>query len=269
LTGAVVDFYPATNYQAMKKLTKMCTGFTPLKIGSVMFLMLISANRMNVSAQPGLTFYLEAGKNILSHELHLRSAIFGKYKSGKNQLEAGFQSNLMNGNNIFLSGFSLNGSRSFKIINMPFELHGFWLWTASSNILQETNYGLFISLKEKHFNLQLGTNCRSYSFRSKAIVQFNINEGEAKIHENFNLMYSLGFNLRHPESKWNAGLTVTNIDYFLINQETNPYFNLHGVYRVSSPVCLFTEAWYKNTGVLNMSSNYFGFVIRGGVIWNF
>ena len=253
----------------MKTLTKTRTRISQLKIAGVLFILLISESRMDVSAQPALTFYTEAGKNILSHELHLKSAILGKYKSGKNQLETGFQSNLMNGNNIILSGFSLNGSRSFKIINLPLELHGFWLWTASSDILQETNYGLFISLQQKHFDLQLGTNCRSYSFRAKAMEKFNIKESNSKIHENFNLMYSFGFNLKRPESRWNAGLTVTNIDYFLINQETNPYFNLHGVYRVSSPVCLFAEAWYKNAGLLNMSSNYFGFVIRGGIKWNF
>jgi hypothetical protein len=82
-------------------------------------------------------------------------------------------------------------------------------------------------------------------------------------------MYSISYNIRTEVSRWNTGITVTNTDYFLINQETNPYMNIHGSFRASSPVCLFSEVWYKNAGLLNMSPNYFGFAIRGGIEWNF
>jgi hypothetical protein len=253
----------------MKKLTDICSKNPKLKTSGVLFILFITITGMNMAAQPGLTIYADGGKNIISDGMFIRSALLGNYKSGKNQMTAGLQTNLINGNNIVLSGFCINASREFKIKNTLLALNGFWLWTASSELLQETNYGCFISMKQKHFEWQLGTNLRTYSFRSRAMAEFPIEEGDSKIHENFNLMYSFSYNLKPSDHRWNTGLTVTNIDYFLINQETNPYINLHGSYRISSPVSLFAEAWYKNAGSLNMSTNYIGFVIRGGIKWNF
>ncbi len=240
-----------------------------MKISGALILLFITITGMNLAAQPGLTLYGDAGKNTISDALFIRSALVGHYRSGKNQLEAGFQTNLYNGNKIVLSGYRINGSHEFKVKNTLLELKGFWLWTASSELLQETNFGFYISMKQKHFEMQLGTNFRTYSFRRKAMEGYPIAEGDSKIYEKFNLMYSFSYNLKPRDSRWNTGLTVTNTDYFLINQETNPYVNLHGSYKVSSPVCLFAEAWYKNAGSFNMSTNYFGFVIRGGVKWNF
>jgi hypothetical protein len=253
----------------MKNLIKICAKISLVKISGVLIIFSITITAMKLDAQPGLTLYSDAGKNTITDGLFIRSALIGHFRSGKNQIETGLQTNLYNGNKIVLSGYCINGSHEFRINNTLLELKLFWLWTASSNILQETNYGSSISMKLKHFEMQMGTNFRTYGFRRMAIEEYNIGKDATKIHENFNLMYSFSYNLKSLDSRWNTGITLTNTDYFLINQETNPYLNLHGSYRFSSPVCLFTEIWYKNTGSLNMSTNYFGFVIRGGVKWNF
>ena len=247
----------------------MSNGIDILKISGVLLILFATATGHYLSAQPGFDIYMETGKNTISDGLFIRSAYFGNYRSGKFGLEAGLQTNLANGNNIVLSGYWINGSREFKIENTVLEFNVFWLWTASSEILKENNYGCLLSIYQKHFEIRTGTNFRTYSFRTKAIGQYKIKEESTNIHENFNLMYSFCFNLKPSDHKWNAGVAVTNIDCFLINQETNPYINLHGSYKVSSPVCLFAEAWYKNAGSLNMSTNYFGFIIRGGIRWNF
>jgi hypothetical protein len=253
----------------MKDLTKMSTGQCPLKISAVLFILLITVNRMDMSAQTGLTSFTDVGENTTSDGLFIRSALLGYLRSGKNKLEAGFRTNLINSNNIVLSGYCIKGSRQFRIKNTLLELNGFWLWTASSEILQETNYGCFISMRQNHFEMQIGTNFRTYGFRKIAIGEYNIDRDATKIHENFNLMYSFSYNLKTLDSRWNTGLTLSNSDYFLINQESNPYINLHGTYKISSHVTLFAEVWYKNSGSLNMSTNYFGFVMRGGIKWNF
>jgi hypothetical protein len=224
---------------------------------------------MNVAAQPVLTIYSDAGKNTVSDGLLIRSAFLGNYRFRNYQLKAGLQTNLINGNDNTLSGYRIDCSKEFKIKNTLLELNGFRLWTASSGILQEINYGGLIAMKTRHFDMQIGTNFRTYSFRREAIEYYKIGNDATKIHENFNLIYSFGYNLKPSDHRWNAGLTVTNMDYFLINQETNPYVNLNGYYKIRSPVCLFAEAWYKNTGAFNLSSNYFGFLIRGGIVWNF
>jgi hypothetical protein len=251
----------------MKHLTNKSNRKYSLKISGVLFILFITINRMNVSAQTGLTIYGDALKNIISEKSGIRSAVLGTFKYGRNQLDAGFQTNLINRNNTLLSGFYVNGSREFKIRNIPFTLNGFWLWIAPSQILKETDYGCSILMKQDHFEVKVGTNFRTYSFRKQAIDDYDINKEASKLHENFNLLYSFSYNLRPKASRWNTGLSITNSDYFLINQETNPYMNVHFSYKVSSPVCLFAEAWYKTAGAINMSINYFGYTLRVGMIW--
>ena len=47
-------------------------------------------------------------------------------------------------------------------------------------------------------------------------------------------MYSFSYFLKPTDENWNVGLSVTNIDHFVINQETNPVMNLCGLYNASS-----------------------------------
>ncbi len=251
----------------MKNLVPMSSQGHSHKITGVLIIILIII-RVNVVAQPGLTIYADVARNSVSDGMFIKSAFLGQYISGNYKLNAGLQTNLLNGNNITLSGYRIDGSREFKIKNTLLGIHGFWLWTSASRLLQETNYGFVISMNSNHFDLRIGTNSRTYSFRRKALKDYEIGKDALKIHENFNLLYSFGYNIKPSDYKWNAGVTLTNIDHFMINQETNPYVNLKGYYKLSTQVCLFAEGWYKNAGVTNICSNYFGFVIRGGVQWN-
>jgi hypothetical protein len=251
----------------MKIITEMSTGMIPQKISGVLIILFLTIKGMNILAQPALTVYADVSKNVLSDAATLRSVIIGSYSLGNYQVNAALRTNLVNGNNTVLSGYAINGTREFRIKNFPFSINGFWLWIAPSEILKESDYGCFISMKQKHIEMKIGTSFRTYGFRNKAIDDYELEKSETKIHENFNLIYSFAYNLRPSNSRWNTGVTLTNIDYFLINQETNPYLNLHFSCRVNSPVKLFAEAWYKNAGFLNMSSNYFGYAIKIGLIW--
>lgn len=253
----------------MKNLINMFSERYFLKISGVLLILVFMTGRINVEAQHVLTIYSDFAKNSVSDGLFIKSAFIGNYGLGNYQLKAALQTNLINDNNIILSGYRIDGSREFKFKNTLIEMNGFGLWTVYSDILKETNFGYLMAMKTKHFNVQVGTNFRTYSFRRDAIEKLEIENVATKIHENFNLMYSFGYNIKPANHKWNTGLTVTNIDYFIINQETNPYVNLKGFFKVSSTVRLFAEVWYKTAGALNMSSNYFGFLIRGGIVWNF
>jgi hypothetical protein len=265
----LLNFYFTIKYKKMKNLNNQCFKSHPRKISGVIVLFILMLNLMNGSAQPVLTIYGDARKNICSDDLLIRSALLGNYSFGNYHLKAGLQTNLIKDNNIFFSGYRFDGSRDFKIKNILLELNGFGLWTAASEILQEINYGCYIEMTTRHFEIQLGTNFRTYSFRNKAFRMYEIENVETKIHENFNLMYSFSYYLKPLNHKWNAGITLTNTDYFMINQETNPYVNLKGYFKIIKPVCLFAEAWYKDAGILNLNVNYFGFLIRGGIVWNF
>jgi hypothetical protein len=61
---------------------------------------------------------------------------------------------------------------------------------------------------------------------------------------------------------------ITNIDEFLLNQETNPNFFLKVNYRINKHISTFIEGRYKSAGSLNASVHYFGYFIRTGIKWN-
>lgn len=218
-------------------------------------------------AQTGVTGYMDLGSNNVSDGFFVKSALLAQYQFGKNSIEAGLQLDLKSNNERVFSGYSLRYSRLLQIKKFPFEVHGFFLRTLFSDLLRETNWGVVLDMKHNHFTMQLGTEFRSFAFTPKAIDAYGYQEDE-RIRENWNLVYSFGYHLKPVDYQWNVGLYVTNIDHFVINQETNPVLSLRGRYRVSLPLDLFMEAWYKSAGAFNLSVNYFGFFFRTGIAWD-
>ncbi len=218
-------------------------------------------------AQPGLSIYTDAGRNNVSHGVFINSAILGHYKYGKNKVSAGFLADLKNYNNGF-SGFTLNASRFVSIKDNLIELKAFYTRTYPTAIFAESNWGILLQINHKRFEAAVGSNFRTYSFSQQAVDEYNISKNNSKVHEIFNLMYRLSYYVKPTDNNWNVCLSITNIDYFVINQETNPVLNLSGMYKISSPVSLYFQAWYKCSGVTNLELNHFGYFFRAGIIWD-
>jgi hypothetical protein len=168
-----------------------------------------------------------------------------------------------------LSGYNVNASREQSFRGCLLHLQGFYTWTSNSEILRETNWGALLEMKHKRFNVAVGTNFRTYAFKAGAIDDYGIKGDAGKFHENFNMMYSLGYNIKPTDDLWNAGIAITNFDSFTIEQGVNPALCLRGLYKPGSQICLYAEARYLTAGFLNMSMNYFGFLIKTGISWNF
>ena len=195
----------------------------------------------------------------------LETAGLGAYQKGKFNIEGGVQFDLRNYNNKIFTGSKIIAGREFVIKELPFEAQGLLMYNPFSKLLYEMNWGVLFKTQGEHFFYKLGTNFRSYHI-PKSISDDNL-DGNNKLEENWNLMYLIGYNLKPIEHKWNVGVSVTNIDHFIINQETNPVFYLHGKYQVSKPLTLFGESWYKSAGAFNISVNHFGFFFRTGLVW--
>jgi hypothetical protein len=60
---------------------------------------------------------------------------------------------------------------------------------------------------------------------------------------------------------------VTNFDYFLVQQETNPMVRLTGHFRISDAAKIQSSLWYQGAGMLNIHANHYGFYFRTGVVW--
>ncbi len=234
---------------------------------TVTILLLIACT--DLTAQPGLRIYADAGKNNASDGLFIKSAALANYRFGMNRIETGFQINIKNGGNSLLSGYNVNVSREQSFRGCLFQLQGFYTWTSNSEILRETNWGALLEMKHKRFEMAVGTNFRTYAFKAGAIDDYGITGDAVKFHENFNMMYSLGYNIKPTDDVWNAGIRITNFDSFTIEQGVNPALCLRGLYKPDSQISLFAEARYLTAGFLNMSMNYFGFLIKTGISWNF
>ncbi len=215
--------------------------------------------------QSGL--YTDVGMNNVSEGLFIRMAGNAACQFGKNNLEAGFQTDLYGNREVFLSGYGLRASREVTVRSIPFDLAGFIIITPFSDILRETNRGLTAGMHRDQFFFSLGTNFRTYAYNKKAIDLYGL-EGNTRLHEKWNLMYTVRYCLKPADHLWNLSLTVTNTDHFMIHQETNPMLQLKGAYSSDPRFRLFLEAWYQQAGLFNINIHYFGFFIRPGIIWH-
>jgi hypothetical protein len=276
-TGPDIEFHCLKKIKTMKNTSENKTTNEPENIRfmysvrnfriTVTFLSLIVC--ADLTAQPGIRFYADAGKNNVSDGLFITSSAFGSYEFGKNRVEAGIQLDLKSNDHPLFSGYTVNASREQLIKGSLLSLQGFCTWTNYSEILRETNCGALFSMRHKRFELAVGTNFRTYAFNAGAVKEYDIDKAAVRFHENFNLMYSLSYYVKPTDDNWNAGLSVTNFDSFVINQGVNPALRLRGLYKPGSQVCLYAEAWYFTAGLLNMSMNHFGLLFKTGLSWNF
>lgn len=220
----------------------------------------------NVTGQIQLSTFMDAGKNNVSDGAYVQTSVWGRYKIRKTGLQVGSQYDLRSPCKNVFTGITANVTQQLSIREVPFEIGGFFLYNLFSEVVHESNWGVLAAIERNHFTVKLGTDFRTYSITPAASKDYNI-ETDKKIHEYCNLIYLIGYNLKPLDSRWNVGISVTDIDLFLINQSTNPMFYLNGKYDVISKLTLILESWYKSAGMFNISANYFGFFIRTGLIW--
>lgn len=231
----------------------------------LIFFLLVAA--FNLNAQLQFSSYLDGGENNVSDGFFLKTGVLSNYNLGKSNLYGGMQFDLKTRNENVLSGIFLKADYELSIRKFPFTVEGLFFYNLFSETVHESNWALSVKKESKHFKYQFGTHFRTYMLTQNANSEYNI-EDEEKIHENWNLIYLLQYNLKPIENDWNIGISITNIDHFLITQETNPLFYVHGNYKISKPLSLYAEAWLKRSGMLNISVHSFGYLIRTGIIWN-
>lgn len=211
--------------------------------------------------------FTDVGTKNVTHGLFIKSSAIGSYKFGRNLIESGLLMNVRSNNQRLFPGIRILASREALNRKKPVELQGFLLQNTSSDILTETNYGALFHIKRKYYDFALGTNFRTYAFTRRAIDTYEIQNNAVRFTEPWNLMYALSLYLKQMNSYWNIGLSLTNFDYFLIYQETNPEINLKILYQLNDRLSLLAEGWYETSGLLNRYANFFGIFARTGIKW--
>lgn len=221
---------------------------------------------VHLKAQVLFSPYIDAGKSVVSDGFYIKTSVQGAYQYGKNKAEAGTQIDIKSTSRNVFSAVYLNASRELSIKDFQFEIQGLFMFNASSDEIHESDWGALVNIERKHFTANLGTEFRTYRITRRASEKYGI-ESNKRLHENWNLIYLLGYHVMPKDYKWNIGVSITNFDHFVISQETNPMVFLDGNYTINKSMTLFAETWYKGVGTFNIYADYYGILFRTGLIW--
>jgi hypothetical protein len=221
-----------------------------------------------VEAQLQLQTFVDVGEHSVSEGLYVKNIFRGSFNYQTYNIEVGTQFDYKNNNPNLISGVDLIGSKRITVKNFPFDIKSYFILNRFSDLMYETNWGLRADTRIfDHFEFELGTNFKTYVINSSATNEYEINDSDRKLRENFNFIYTATAFLKPHDCSWNIGLSCTNIDYYVINQSTNPVFNLQMSYKPKPNLTLRLDSWYKQAGMLNINANHFAYFFRGGIIW--
>lgn len=206
------------------------------------------------------------GENNTSQGTYLKTALSAYYQTENYAFNSQLQVDAINPQKRTLSGFLVNATRKTFSQKIPLSLSAQYLLLPFSTTLRESNFSLMAKGRAKGFSYTLGINFRTYAYTQQAVEDYNIEQ--QRLHENWGIIYQLGYTYISQREHWNVGLLLTNYDDFLINQDMNHFWRLKGQFKVSKKIQLYTECNYIKAGVFNSSSNYFGYYIKTGIIWH-
>lgn len=208
------------------------------------------------------------GQTQISNGIFSNSALRSQFQFLDYKIEGGLELGIKNNKPHFISAFDFIASKTVQFKEIPFEIKAYLMYNQFSNLLYESNVGVRTSFnKLQHWHLEIGSNFKTYTIVPSARKKYEISETDRRISENFNLIYQFSAYLKPHVHSWNIGISMTNIDYFIINQPTNPVFNLRAKYCSNKKLTWNLETWYKPAGVFNIYAQYFGYFVRGGVEW--
>lgn len=222
------------------------------------------AHILNAQVEPEL--FIDIGEHNASSGLFVNTGLYSSYTFGRNKIGAGTLFDIKpDAEKNFKASFA-DISHEFKIKELNFDANAFFMYNSFSNIVLEYNWGLALGLNYENFKFKLGTFSKIYSITSYAITEFEIDD-HYNFSENFGIVYYIGYQLKPDENAFNISAAITNLDYFLVTQTTNPMLNVRYKQNLSTDLMWFAEAWLKTSGSFNLSINYFGFLARTGLKW--
>jgi hypothetical protein len=221
-------------------------------------------NMMVVQSQSKLSLNLGTGADYATGNSSEITAGFNIHFAPK------WQANLSSGIIFRETGSIIRGinaalSRTFVLDEKPVKVGVFHLWKPFTDRMGEHNAGLLVKLDRKRFDYDFGLYQRYFYIRQSFLRTGNYNQ---RYHsEQLNFMYRIMYKLIEKEDI-NLKMGIGSFDSFIIQQETNPMFLTEMKYRLSDRFSVSLNAVYLQSGLMNIRVNYYGYQIRGGVLWN-
>jgi len=194
-------------------------------------------------------------------------AFMADYRYGQIGARFGISALPSSSREIFLNGIYIQGEYLFQIRERPLTVQAKYLWKPVSHEIREMDIAIALDYSLDHWYFLLGNNYRRYGLRKSFREAHGYDRSESSITEPWNLMYTVSYKVFPPEHVWNLSASFTNIDFFQMAQETNPMFNLKGLYTPRPGLDLTLESWYMSAGLFNIQVDYYGFFFRIGIVW--
>lgn len=220
------------------------------------------------NAQFKFEAFTTVGKNYTNTHHFVNIGQFSQFTYKSFELNYSIDFNLLDRDLKSINGFT--GSIGYIMFpeKTKLKVNLFYNFRPVSSILNDRNWGLKFMHSVRHWDFELGNNIRSYKFSSDYIDAMGFSEHESIIKESWNLMYSIKYNLKGEDWKWNVYLNLTNFERFIIEQEINPMLDLGFTYSLNEgQTKLFADLWYQTAGFNNIRVNYFGYFTRIGILW--
>lgn len=239
-----------------------------IKLKIVLFLMILSSFILKLEAQFKLQNHFDTGSNSMSNGLFISNSTFFDYTKNKTNIKIGTRFDIESQYlfNTFISGLDMEITQKFPLKKIELSATLQYFTNFFTSTITEHNLALLGGLKSKHFEFLTGLHFRSIVLSEDAIF-LNSNTNDRFIYELWNLVYHLKYSVKPIDHKWNVGLGISNMDYFVINQASNPMFYIFGNYKIIPNLSIFAEYWLQNAGIMNISANYYGSFFRTGIVW--
>lgn len=253
-----------------KRMVRRTTGRRRIrKAGSLftilLFLLLLSGT---LDAQITHHIYADAGSSTVSSGLYIGPAFLVSHQYGDFYGGTGFRWVIpAEGRNSF-SGWHIAGGKDFTVKDIDLSATIFYLRNPYSDLLAENNAGILLRHERTHLAIHAGYHMRSFRLSAKNTMAVDLpGFDDRTIREYRNFLYRGTLRMKDPSAPWNLSASVTNYDWFLLQQETNPMFVLEGTCRITDALELNASFWYRGAGMLNLHFNHFGYHFRTGIVW--
>ncbi|MDD3741500.1 MAG: hypothetical protein PHH30_09680 [Bacteroidales bacterium] len=175
--------------------------------------------------------------------------------------------NINHRDNKAINAFATNLAYKINVKNNPLKFSLFYCNKPVSHMLIIHNTGLKINYSLKKWEFILGNNFNIYRFTDNAVEIYGIDDNQYLI-EAANIMYSVKYFFMQNANPWNVYFNLTNFEKFIIEQETNPMFNLGFIWQKNNNYPeIYVDYCYQSAGLNNIRVNYFGWILRIGAKW--
>jgi hypothetical protein len=220
-----------------------------------------------MQAQVLLTTYADAGNNAISNSGYQSYHFAPAYHFSRIRVESAFGWTFAKHKEKKFDSYSCAVNYTFNVVKKPISATVLFLKNILSNNIRSTNIGILLNGSSHHFDFIIGNNYRRYILEHERMQSDEFVKNDVQITEPLNLVYSCTYNLNTPDKCWNVGITITDYDIHMIEQETNPLIHMKGSYSLNNEILPFILIGYKSAGLLNLSVNSFGYYFRMGLLW--